>query len=215
MSTCSNSVGINIIPFEPRYQEEVVTLFKTGLSANTYDLGKTVIMQQKWFVKSKLSKLDGDMFNIWESFMKQSVDGDPVASICKHFWVAIDQSKQLVVGHVGIIMSTYDKEDKYIYHTEDLNPSNVCELVRMGVHKDYRGRNIAKCLLKTVENYALKKGMKQIVLSTLDRMELARRFYKSVGFKLVKETKVQIVEHLGPGDWEDLYVVHYIKEIEQ
>ena len=213
--TCSDTDTIEIIPFEPRFQEDVVKLFKLGLSAKTYDLGKTVIEQQKWFVQSKLSKHEGDMFDIWESFMKQNVDKDPITSLCKHFWVAVDQSKQQVVGHIGVIMSTYPKEDQIVYHMEDLNPENVCELVRMGVDKDYRGRNIGKRLFKTLEDYASRKGMKQIVLSTLDRMTLARKFYEGIGFKLFRETRVPIKEHLGPGDWENLYVVHYLKSIEK
>ena len=33
------------------------------------------------------------------------------------------------------------------------------------------------------------------------------------GFKLVKESKIPMEEVLGPGEWEQLYVVHYIKPI--
>jgi GNAT superfamily N-acetyltransferase len=110
-------------------------------------------------------------------------------------------------------MSTYDKTDQFIYYNKNLNPSNVCELVRMGVHEGYRGKHIGKRLFKTLEEYAMMKGMKQIVLSTLDRREVACRFYEGVGFKLANKTKLDLEEILGPGDWEDLHVVHYVKPI--
>ena len=65
-----NQEDIDIIPFKPQFQEEVVHLFKDGLSPKTYDFGPTVAIQQRLFVESKLSQEDdGDMFNIWESFM--------------------------------------------------------------------------------------------------------------------------------------------------
>ena len=220
-SEINDQIDIHVIPFQPCYQEEVVKLFRRGLSAKTYNLGDSVIRQQKWFVSSKLSKFDGgDMFNIWESFMQKNINTDHATDkeqwhniTCRNFWVAIDRSEKKVIGHVGVVMSMYEEEDKTIYHTNDLNPSNVCEVIRMGVQEDYRRRNVGTMLLNTVEEYALNKGMKQIVLSTLDRMTPARRFYEHFGFKLVKETKFPMKETLGPGEWEDLYIVHYIKPI--
>ena len=155
-----------------------------------------------------MSKNGGDMFNIWESFMRQN---ELNTHTCEHFWVAIDKSKQVVVGHIGVIMSTYGEKDKFIYHTKDINPSNVCELVRMGVREDYRGKHIGRRLFDTLEEFAIKKGMKQIVLSTLDKRELACRFYEGVGFKMVYKTMLNLEGVLGSGDWEVLYVVHYIK----
>ena len=154
------------------------------------------------------------MFNIWDSFMKRDNYQQENSSSFRHFWVAIDRSKQIVVGHVGVIMSTYDDDDLSIYYKPDLTSSNVCELVRMGVHEDYRGKKLGKRLCETVEKYALNHGMKQLVLSTMDRMELARRMYEACGYKLVNETKIPAEELLGPGDWEQLYVVHYIKPLD-
>ena len=69
MST-SSSEDIEILPFEPRFQNEVEQLFRDGLSPKTYNYGPTVASSQKRFVNSKLSKDGGDMFNINESYMK-------------------------------------------------------------------------------------------------------------------------------------------------
>ena len=215
----SSPEDIDIIPFEPRFQEEVEQLFRDGLSPKTYNYGPTVAGSQKWFVSSKLSKEEGgDMYNIWESYMTSSVShpGPPNSSLtseCKHFWVALDKTNQKVVGHVGVIMSTYKPDNTSIYHSSELNPSNVCELVRMGVHSEYRGKKIGKRLCETLERYAIEKGMRQMVLSTLEKMDLARFMYEKYGFRLVQKTKVPIEELLGPGDWEQLNVVHYVKEV--
>ena len=214
MANCKEITNIDIIPFEPCFQEEVVKLFVAGISTKTDQIGKTINSHLKWYKENKLSENEGDMFNIWESFMKQHPEEKQnVESTCKYFWVAIDKSIQRVVGHIGVIMSTYDKTDQFIYYKQDLNPSNVCELVRMGVHEGYRGKHIGKRLFETLEVYAAMKGMKQIALSTLDRRELACRFYEGVGFKLVHKNKLDLKEILGPGDWEDLHVVHYVKLI--
>ena len=42
--------------------------------------------------------------------------GERGDSTCKHFWAAIDKLKQKVVGHIGVIMSTYDQNDNLIYN---------------------------------------------------------------------------------------------------
>jgi len=211
MSTLS-SEDIEIMPFEPRFQNEVEQLFRDGLSPKTYNYGPTVAASQKRFVSSKLSKDGGDMFNIYESYMTSPEKGSNLQNKCKHFWVALDKTNQKVIGHVGVIMSTYKPENTLIYHSSELKPSNTCELVRMGVHSEYRGKKIGKRLCETLEKYAKEKGMKQMVLSTLEKMDLARFMYEKYGFRLVQTTKIPIEELLGPGDWEPLNVVHYVKQ---
>ena len=204
---------IDIIPFQKEFQEEVVELFRDGLSPKTYNIGPTVARSQKLFVASKLSKENGgDMYNIWDSYMEK----DPTSnSNChlNHFWVAFDKTKQIVVGHVGVILSTYSAENSFIYHSPELNPFNVCELVRMGVHPEYRGRRIGKRLCETLEKYAYENGMKQIVLSTLEEMQLATKMYEKYGFRLADKAKIPLEDFLGPGDWEELIGVHYVKEV--
>ena len=121
------------------------------------------------------------------------------------------------MGHVGVIMSSYKGDDESIYNMEYLNVTNVCELIRMSVHKDYRGRKIGKRLCETVESYALSKGMKQIVLNTLSEMRLARRLYESCGFHLVKKSKLPEEEIYEPDKWDHsrYYIVHYTKLLKQ
>lgn len=212
--TLSSPEDIDIISFEPRFQEEVEQLFRDGLSPKTYNYGPTVAGSQKWFVSSKLSKEEGgDMFNIWQSYMVSPDNDSKSQNSSKHFWVALDKKNQKVVGHVGVIMSTYKPDNTFIYHSSELTPSNTCELVRMGVHSEYRGKKIGKRLCETLEKYAKKKGMKQMVLSTLEKMDLARFMYEKYGFRLVQTTKIPIEELLGPGDWEQLNVVHYVKDV--
>ena len=216
----SSQEDIVIIPFEPRFQSEVELLFRDGHSPKTYDCGPTVAGVKKWFVNSTLSKEEGgDMSNIWESYMAASSD-NPISKAnsssppdCKYFWVALDKVNQKVVGHVGVIMSTYKSDNSFIYHSPELNPTNVCELVRMGVHSEYRRRGIGKRLCEILEKHAKEKGMKQIVLGTLEKNVLARFMYEKYGFQLVHTTKLPIDEILGPGDWEQLNDFHYMKKV--
>ena len=74
--------NIEIMPFQKEFQEEVVKLFREGLSPKTYDIGPTVARSQKLFVTSKLSEEDGgDMHNIWDSYMEK----DPSSVSNRHF----------------------------------------------------------------------------------------------------------------------------------
>ena len=213
MMSTSSSEDIEIMPFEPKFQNEVEQLFRDGLSPKTYNYGPTVAGSQNWFVNSKLSKDGGDMFDIYKSYINLPENEANSQNKCKHFWVALDKTSQKVVGHVGVIMSTYKPDNTLIYHSSELNPSNTCELVRMGVHSEYRGKKIGKRLCETLEKYAKENGIKQMVLSTLEKMDLARFMYEKYGFRLVQTTKIPIEELLGPGDWEQLNVVHYVKEV--
>ena len=79
---------IDIIPFQKQFQEEVVDLFRDGLSPKTYDIGPTVARSQKLFVASKLSKENGgDMYNIWDSYMEKDPSSNSNCHL-NHFWVA-------------------------------------------------------------------------------------------------------------------------------
>lgn len=192
---------------------------------------------QKEFLKSKISE-DGDMFDIYESFMRTKAENYPsatdnvtktcTAGNCKHFWVAINSDNK-VLGCVGIIMSTYPLSVREIYEDADqdtdtdtdieaLSPQNVCELVRMSVSEEARGKGLGSRLCNVLESYAMERGMKRIVLSTLEDMHLAVGLYVKCGYRLLTKTNVDInfFKHVAEQDnfeIEEVVVVHYGKDI--
>ena len=156
------------------------------------------------------------MHDIYESYMTNQ---DEVS--CRHFWVAIDENNR-VLGSVGIIMSTYDEKDEAIYQAESggdkLSPSDVCELVRMTVSKEARGKGLGSRLYRVFEEYARSRNMKRVVLSTLEEMHLAVGLYEKCGFRLLMKTLVEpefftdIVKEKC-FEIEDVVVVHYGKDL--
>lgn len=62
---------------------------------------------------------------------------------------------------------------------------SVGEVKRMFVGEEYRGRGIAKELLKTVENYARKQGCRKLFLDTRITLEPAVSLYRAFGFEVV------------------------------
>ena len=214
MTNCQLSINIQIVPFEPHFQDHALKLYNEVLNSQTNEFGKTANAYLKWYTERIVSEEGGDLLNIYKSYMRKT-EGDTLDSPdCKHFWVAIDESKQTIVGLIGVIMSTYPQNDKFIYHRKEFNPSNVCELVRMVVCKDYRNKHVGKRMFQTLEKYAMEKGMKEIVLSTLDGNGSAGSFYTGVGFKVANKTKVNVLESLGPGDWQDLFIFHFVKSLQ-
>lgn len=106
-----------------------------------------------------------------------------------YFWVAVEQDNQTVIGAVAL---------------EHLNNDNV-ELRRMCVKKEARGKGIGKALLQTFERYALEKGYKKIVLTTLLEFKTANLLYSSNGFKLLQTE---------PWEYDsDLHFVFFEKEL--
>lgn len=61
----------------------------------------------------------------------------------------------------------------------------VGEVKRMFIKEEYRGRGIAKELLKTVENHAREQGCHTLFLDTRITLEPAVSLYRAFGFDIV------------------------------
>ena len=204
--------SVRIIPFEKQYQEQVVKLFVEGLTKAYISKGETMVKLQEWFVREKLSEnCGGDMYCIWDSYMKRTSHIEPTDST--NFWIAIDDSKNKVVGCVGLVSCNSGHDQRYA-HEKETGPFDSCELQRMSVHNDYRGQNLGKRLCQTVEEHAISKGVKKIIVSTLSVMHLARKLYEACGYKYVKDRQLPeewLESVLGTGNWDKMFVSHYEK----
>lgn len=63
---------------------------------------------------------------------------------------------------------------------------SICEMKRLFVRTEYRGKGIGKALSKEVINQAQKKGYKNMRLDTLPLMKEAITLYISLGFKEIE-----------------------------
>lgn len=61
----------------------------------------------------------------------------------------------------------------------------VGEVKRMFLKEKYRGKGIAKELLKTVENYVKEQGCRKLFLDTRITLEPAVSLYRAFGFEIV------------------------------
>jgi len=62
----------------------------------------------------------------------------------------------------------------------------ICEMKRLYVKPEFRGRGFGKSLAKTIIDKAIKIGYKSMRLDTLPFMKEAISLYKSLGFKEMK-----------------------------
>lgn len=86
----------------------------------------------------------------------------------KAYFIAMEDGK--VLGGSGIApLDDIDKE--------------VCELQRMFVTKDARGRRIGRLLMDTCLTKAKEMGFKKCYLETFDEMKDAIRLYENSGFE--------------------------------
>ena len=60
----------------------------------------------------------------------------------------------------------------------------VCELKRVFLRPEYRGRGISKELLRTVEGYARERGCRAVALDTNSALEPAVTLYKKAGYRV-------------------------------
>ena len=69
-----------------------------------------------------------------------------------------------------------------IFPTDGL-PNDTCELVKMYLLKESRGKGLGKLLIHKSIEFARSKGFKKIYLETLPELESAVHVYRSLGFQ--------------------------------
>ena len=69
-----------------------------------------------------------------------------------------------------------------IYPTEDL-PEQTCELVKMYLRKEARGRGLGKLLIKKCLEFAKGIGYLQVYIETMPELRKAMTIYEKFGFK--------------------------------
>ena len=74
-----------VVPFEKQYQKDCVEIFIDGLEKQ--GSSPTILQLQAWFVKQKTG-VDGDMHDIWKSYMAKDDDASKEEGV--YFFVALD-----------------------------------------------------------------------------------------------------------------------------
>jgi putative acetyltransferase len=73
-----------------------------------------------------------------------------------------------------------------IFPTENL-PNGTCELVKLYLHKDARGKGLGKQLLNTAMQWAKENGYTQVYLESMPELSKAVTIYENVGFKRIHQ----------------------------
>lgn len=66
-----------------------------------------------------------------------------------------------------------------------MDDEGVCEMKRLFVREEFRGKKIGKLLVDTILADAKAIGYRTMRLDTLQRMETARALYTKLGFKII------------------------------
>ncbi|MGC4104582.1 GNAT family N-acetyltransferase [Ferruginibacter sp.] len=86
------------------------------------------------------------------------------------------KSKYFVAEENGVILG-----GSGIYPTANL-PADTCELVKLYLHKDARGKGIGKLLMEKCFDAARALGYKKMYLETLPELNIAVPLYERSGF---------------------------------
>jgi len=73
-----------------------------------------------------------------------------------------------------------------IFPTDNL-PEGTCELVKLYLHKDARGKGLGKQLLNTAMQWAKENGYTQVYLESMPELSKAVTIYENVGFKRIHQ----------------------------
>ena len=91
-----------------------------------------------------------------------------------YFGVAVNISTNIIAGTFGLFALNMD----------------TCELRKMYLLKEIRGRGIGKFILNTAIKTAEEKHFKKIILETISPLTVAIALYKQYGFKEVKPKEI-------------------------
>lgn len=79
---------------------------------------------------------------------------------------------------------------------------NACEMKRLFVHPEFRGRRVGRLLAEAIMDQARLAGYSCILLDTLDDMESARALYQELGFS-----------EIPPYYYNPIAGAHYLKAV--
>ena len=97
-------------------------------------------------------------------------------------WCYTRYSEQENIGKVWLVSIDNHSAGCIAYRKK---ADGVAEVKRLFIRKEYRGQGIAKCLLKTVERFAIEQGYHTLFLDTRITLEPAVSIYQAFGFQIV------------------------------
>ena len=149
-------MGIQIKKFIKKYQNQVEVMVFEGL----IDTAKGHNQIVKDAIQNYLDRsLNEDLGDIENNYMNDGI-----------FFVALDMGTNRVVGSLG---AQYVDGSEY-------------RLKRLSVKIGYRGKGIAKNLLKNIENWVLENKGNRLILGTSEIQRNAFKFWTSNGFDVEK-----------------------------
>ena len=149
-------MDIQIKKFIKKYQNQVEVMVFEGL----IDTAKGHNQIVKDAIQNYLDRsLNEDLGDIENNYMNDGI-----------FFVALDMGTNRVVGSLG---AQYVDGSEY-------------RLKRLSVKIGYRGKGIAKNLLKNIENWVLENNGNSLILGTSEIQRNAFKFWTSNGFDVEK-----------------------------
>ncbi len=133
----------------------------------------------------------------------QQQDNKAIASIIRQGLLDFDAAKPGTVFYDSTtddLFTVFKKEKSFyfiaeygaviaggagVYPTAGL-PEYTCELVKLYLHKNYRGRGFGKLLLQKCINAAIELGYKKMYLETMPELKSAIPLYEKNGFVYLK-----------------------------
>jgi len=127
------------------------------------------ILVNEFKIALDFDNLDSDLMDIKNHYNKD--DGG-----C--FWIVEWEDNSKIIGTVAI----RKVKEISLGDTNNDNPVNICELKRMFLSKQFRGKGIGQQMLDTALDYAKKAGYSKIFLYSSKDLKASRHLYLKNGF---------------------------------
>jgi len=142
--------------------------FKENDLENTVNFILDVLINE-FKIALDFDNLDSDLMDIKNHYNKD--DGG-----C--FWIVECKDNSKIIGTVAI----RKVKETFLDDTNNDDPVNICELKRMFLSKQFRGKGIGQQMLDTALDYAKKAGYYKILLYSSKDLKASRHLYLKNGF---------------------------------
>lgn len=113
-----------------------------------------------------------------EQFGSKVLKTDLQGSVVDYFYIMYEEN---LVGFLKI---------NYQAALEDFPNKSICELEKMYIYRKFKGNGIGKIALYQLIDIVQQKGIQILFLGVLNTNESAISFYKRVGFKYLRTTRL-------------------------
>ena len=140
-----------------------------------------------------------DMAQLYREYNELLLEADPTFEEClamQNYDHEIEELEQKFAPPLNTLVIVYHKDTASACAGIKYFAPDICELKRMYVRPEFRGRGLGKLLCRMMMDYAREAGYSHMYLDTMPALDSAVKMYKAMGFREIEKYYPNPVENV-------------------